>query len=191
MKYWLFLILSSVVILSWCSFWKQEKEKYTPLPEISKDSPLLQQQKNQFVDESITEEELWENQSHIVQSWDIFYYYNIFALRKVIEPSYVNTRVIYANNVKEFKWELISDKEFCTPSYQEWINYQPKITEKVLWSKKIYITYAVFDVSAPDMDPFKNYQAEICFVKDDRVYTISISDQKKYRKDIVESFRFL
>lgn len=84
-----------------------------------------------------------------------------------------------------------SDKELCTPSYEEWINYKPKTIEKTLWGKKIYITYATFSVSAPDTKPFKNYQAEICFVQDDKIYTITIGDTKQYRKDIVESFRFL
>jgi hypothetical protein len=41
------------------------------------------------------------------------------------------------------------------------------------------------------MEPFKNYQAEICFVQNDKIYTITIGDTKKYRKDIVEAFKFL
>ena len=96
------------------------------------------------------------------------------------------------NQVLSIKWpDHLLDKELCTPHYEEWINYQPKTIEKSLWDKKIYITYATFDVSGPNMEPFKNYQAEICFVQNDRIYTITIGDTKKYRKDIVASFKFL
>lgn len=94
-------------------------------------------------------------------------------------------------DIKNMRWSNPLDKGLCTPHYEEWINYKPKTIEKTLWDKKIYITYATFDVSAPDTLPFKNYQAEICFVQDDKIYTITIGDTKQYRKDIVESFRFL
>jgi len=156
--------------------------------------------------------------SNITNSWDILYYDNIFTIALLEDSTQRSYDVTYSpiassyierlwidnskdilisieshniDDIKWLQWRELSEKELCIPHYEEWIRYQPKTIEKVLWDKKIYITYATFDVSGPDMEPFKNYQSEICFVQDDRIYTITIWDTRDYRKDIVESFRFL
>jgi len=156
--------------------------------------------------------------SGIKNSWNTLYYDNIFAIillessqERSYEANYspivnkyterlwiensennsISIRNHSIDRIKSLQWKDSLDKELCTPHYEEWINYKPKTIEKILWNKKIYITYATFNVSGPDMEPFKNYQAEICFVQNDRIYTITIGDNKKYRKDIVEAFKFL
>lgn len=156
--------------------------------------------------------------SSIKSSWDVLYYDNIFNIRlfqdaqkRLYDVTYFPIVTWYSewlwiNDLKDnsisikshsiidiisLQWENLNIQDLCMPHYEEWIHYQPKTIEKTIWEKKIYITYSTFDVSGPDMKPFKNYQAEICFVENDRIYTISIGDIKNYRKDIVDSFNFI
>lgn len=188
MRFFTLFIFISVIIASWCTSSTQNiKETHWG----SNPKPLSSNYINQtwIVFSWSNEKEI----NNVIYSWDSLYYKNIYSITtNTILTWFLNTNEMTKNQVLSIKWpDHLLDKELCTPHYEEWINYQPKTIEKSLWDKKIYITYATFDVSGPDMEPFKNYQAEICFVQNDKIYTITIGDTKKYRKDIVEAFKFL
>jgi hypothetical protein len=148
----------------------------------------------------------------ILLSWNILFYRNIFSfsLKKDIytdwtyalldrignswqvEQLRINDIAYYWMNIYSNDFDQIqSIQEICTPDYQEWINYKPKTVELKKWYQTYYLTYAVFDIAAPDTVPSKNYNADICFVKNNKIYHISIDSPTQHRKDIVDSLTFL
>jgi hypothetical protein len=217
----LIIIFYGVTLLSWCKPHQSVENKIylTGNQKINTVLSWENEKKDISFNWSISSgiKILWPY-SNIINSWNILYYNNIFNISLFQDSGnrlyYVTyspiasgyTEALLINNLKDnsisikshsindiisFQWKNLTMQEICTPYYEEWIRYQPETTEKIIWSKKIYLTYATFDVSGPDMEPFKNFQAEICFVQEDRVYNIFIGDIKSYRKDIVDSFNFI
>jgi len=122
----------------------------------------------------------WNNQSD---------YWERFTMRDYKRKNSLNlseSNILYYNY-----WSGISIQEICTPDYQEWINHKPKTLELKKWNQIYYLTYAIFDITAPDTVPSKNYNADICFVKNNKIYHISIGNPTQYRKDIIDSLTFL
>ena len=85
----------------------------------------------------------------------------------------------------------ISEKEHCMPEYQEWTRSQPETKMYTQDEQNYYITYATFNIDAPDTVSSKNYQSELCFIKNDKIYHLTVWNSEKYRKDIVEWIKFI
>lgn len=83
-----------------------------------------------------------------------------------------------------------SDKEICNVEYFDWyITKSEKI--KIIQNRNIYINYATLMVSAPDIEPFKVLDNQICFVDNDIVYKFSASNFPHTEMDqIINSFTF-
>lgn len=100
---------------------------------------------------------------------------------------------LFLSDVASIHNEYLSEIKLCTPSYEEWIRYKPKTHTLTQWNQTYYLTYAKFRLDQFERtDPIEyNYQSEICFIKNDKIYYITISNPTHYRKDIVESLKFL
>lgn len=207
MKYILFLFVLCC-FLSWCSW---EKKELTVVPvntwSLTQDASKKIEE-DPFSQWAISGYTIFWKNKHVAISSGYLTYGNTFAVmipKEFVHWEYNNASVerfsVMDSGDKDFItfnadstgwWRSeMSVKEICTPDYQEWINYKPKTIEKHIWDKAIYITYATFSLSSPDTPPWKNYQAEICFVDNGLMYTLLIWNAKKYRKDIVDSFTFL
>ena len=216
MKYQFLILILTSLMMWWCNQNENYKDNYK-FSSGSQQSIVLKeksQPKDVFLNWLVIS---WINiswwYSNISNSWEQLLYDDVFTMqllenskKRIYTVTFTPWMSWYGERLWiETKLDAItisngfmdtnkkSIKEICTPIYEEWINYKPKTLELKKWNQIYYLTYARFTLDRFEAsEPQKyNYQSEICFVKNNKKYKITIGDPTHYRKDIVDSLTFL
>lgn len=88
--------------------------------------------------------------------------------------------------------ENASDEEKCSVSRDEWQTITKPLKKEQNW-QFYYIIEEKFSFPSVEENDAEthNYQINLCFVKDDIVYTIIVWNSDWYKKDIIDSIIFL
>lgn len=138
----------------------------------------------------------WLN-GDITNSWNKIFYGTLFNISMPNKADkweyYGNTLYIY--NESDWWLSISTEKQNgvntdCTYDYSEWVISKSIYTKKI-WETDIYYADILFSISSPDTLPSKSWQSFLCFINNNVIYNISVIDSLEYRKDIINSFKFI
>lgn len=117
-------------------------------------------------------------------------YYNMYDETLSLDDNIGNVGLSISSYISTWLQDELSNKDKCAYDYTEWVLSKSIFTKEIDW-KIVYLANILFSISSPDTLPRKSWQSCLCFVNNDVVYRISVSDNLKYREDIINSFKFI
>ena len=85
----------------------------------------------------------------------------------------------------------LSQNNKCDYNFEEWVKKITKSIKTINWVK-FNLANALFEISWPDIvKPINSWQSFLCFMDGENIYKITVSDDKQFRTDIINSFKFL
>jgi hypothetical protein len=119
-----------------------------------------------------------------MEKWE---YYDMYSENFTLANIYLSQTIHIS--AKEISINENNPDSLCTYNFEEWLISKQEGERVIQWIAVKYFD-GVFSLSGPDVVPQKSWQKYICFVRDNIVYRISVSDNKKYRSDILNSLKF-
>jgi len=137
----------------------------------------------------------------ILLSGQTLRYNNIFSI--TIPKKWLSQRDFYNNywdtlnitdgnlNSLQINKYTLTQNSKCDYDFEEGVKFIKK-SSKTVDGKKLDLANALFEITGPGIDkPIQSWQSFICFTDWESIYKITVSDDSKYRTDVIDSFKFI